>query len=384
MMLLEHDAKMLLASRGVPVPAGRLFQRDDAALFEEVNPFKNSVVKAQVPTGGRGKAGGIALVESPQNLRTALDRIFGLQIKGHPVRSCRVEAAVSGIECYFGLILEPSSGQLRVLVSASGGVDIEAYASDGAVLSDSAAFDVAAIVALTAQLIADFPAPQREALLEAGKVLTPLFFEFEATMLEINPLFVLDHGAWVVGDVKLVIDDNSLPRQTQIAQLLQARAPDYPEAILKLTQGFDFVVLDEGGDIGLITTGAGLSMQLVDEIIARGHAPFNFCDIRTGQFRGNPARLVQVLRWISGGSNIRSVLMNFFAGITHLGELARLIVTALEQVPEMKAPITVRMIGNGYEEALAVFADSGLAIRIEPDLELALTHALQPLRGMRP
>ena len=101
-------------------------------------------------------------------------------------------------------------------------------------------------------------------------------------------------------------------------------------------------ILDPDGDIGLITTGAGLSMQLIDELVARGLSPFNFCDIRTGQFKGDPARLIQVMRWLAAGPNIHAVLINFFAGHTHLGEISRLLLQALDAVPELTAPITAR------------------------------------------
>ncbi len=151
----------------------------------------------------------------------------------------------------------------------------------------------------------------------------------------------------------------------------------HPEAALKLAQGFDFVRLDPQGDIGLITTGAGLSMQLIDELAARGRSPFNFCDIRTGQFKGDPARLIQVMEWIAEGPNIRSVLINFFAGHSHLGEIARLLLQAIAAVPQLKAPITARFIGNGLEEARAIIAEAGnpIATDLERAIDLAIARA---------
>jgi succinyl-CoA synthetase beta subunit len=125
-------------------------------------------------------------------------------------------------------------------------------------------------------------------------------------------------------------------------------------------------------------------MQLVDELTERGHRPYNFCDIRTGGFKGDPARLVQVFRWIADGPAIRSVLMNFFAGMTDLGELAVLLIAALEQVPELKrVPITARLIGNGLDEARAVIQAAGNPLAIETDLERAMDRATRNLEVAR-
>ena len=179
-------------------------------------------------------------------------------------------------------------------------------------------------------------------------------------------------GSWIAGDARLCIDDNALCRQPRLAELVRTRADAYPEAAAKLASGFDFVVLDPDGDVGLVTTGAGLTMQLVDELTARGCRPFNFCDIRTGEFRGDPARLIRVFEAMAGTPSIKTVLINFFAGITHLGEVAHLIVTALEAVPRLGVPITSRLIGNGYDEAAAVLGAMPIPLALERDLERAL------------
>jgi succinyl-CoA synthetase beta subunit len=225
-------------------------------------------------------------------------------------------------------------------------------------------------------LIPALPAALQAPIREAGSLLLPLFFEKEALLIEINPLFITRDGGWIAGDAKVLTDDNALPRQPEMRALIE-RCPElYPEAALKLAQGFDFVQLDPQGDIGLVTTGAGLSMQLVDEIVQRGHRPFNFCDIRTGGFKGDPSRLIQVLKWVASGPNVRSVLMNFFAGNTNLAELVPLILQALEAVPELRQPITLRMTGNGLEAARKILAESNNPIHVETDLERAVDRAL--------
>jgi succinyl-CoA synthetase beta subunit len=216
---------------------------------------------------------------------------------------------------------------------------------------------------------------------EAAAALVPIFFDLEALLLEINPLFIRPDGTWFAGDAKLVIDDNAIERRPALSDLVRERADAYPELALKLAQGFDFVELDKDGEIGLVTTGAGLSMQLVDELVQRGHVPLNFCDIRTGGFRGDPARLILVLRWIASHKSVRAVLFNFFAGSTHLGELSKLLLVALEAVPELKVPLTARMIGNGLAEARAVIEAAGNPIVIETDLDRAVDLVIESIGG---
>ena len=124
-------------------------------------------------------------------------------------------------------------------------------------------------------------------------------------------------------------------------------------------------------------------MQLVDEIIQRGHLPFNFCDIRTGGFKGDPSRLIQVLKWVASGPNVSAILMNFFAGNTNLAELVPLILIALENLPELRQKITLRMTGNGLDAARKILAESGHKIQVETDLERAIDRALADAKEWR-
>jgi len=381
-MLLEHDAKELLAADGVPIPTGILATTADVAPPASLAaPF---MVKAQIAVGGRGKAGGIKRAGSVAELRHRLGELLGKTIKGQTVHACRIEQCVEGMECYLSVSLDATQGHLRVLLSPEGGVDVEAYAERGALGSADVAYNEREAIAAASRLADIIASPARETVVHAAERLITEFFAFEATLLEVNPLFVRPDGWWSAGDLKLVIDDNALIRQPRLCDLIRHRADAYPEMALKLDHGFDFVVVDPDGEIGLVTTGAGLSMQMIDELAGRGHPAFNFCDIRTGQLRGDPTRLINVFQWIAAGRNVRSVLINFFAGITHLGEVAKLLVMALKAVPELRVPVTARLIGNGYDEAIAVFASAGNPLRVEPDLDRAIELALAPLTGARP
>jgi len=380
MMLLEHDAKELLAADGVPVPTGMLATTADVEPPPAIPiPW---MVKAQIPVGGRGKAGGIRRAETAAELRQSLNELLCRTIKGQTVRACRIEQCVEGLECYFSLSLDATQGRLRVLLSSQGGVDVEAHAEG--VRSADVAFCEREAIEAAHRLAGTIASPARGTIIRATERLIAEYFAFEATLLEVNPLFIRPDGPWTVGDLKLVIDDNALVRQPRLRDLIRRRAEAYPETSLKLDHGFDFVVVDPEGEIGLLTTGAGLSMQMLDELAERGHRAFNFCDIRTGELRGDPARLIHVFRWIAAGPKVRSVLINFFAGITHLGEVAKLLVEALKAVPELRVPVTARLIGNGYDEAIAVFAAAGNPLRVEPDLDCAIELALAPLTKARP
>jgi succinyl-CoA synthetase beta subunit len=379
MMLIEHDAKELLAANGIPVPAGILATMADVALPASLGaPW---MVKAQIAAGGRGKAGAIKRAGSLAELRLALRELLGKSIGGQAIRSCRVEQCVEGTEYYLSVSLDATQGRLRVLLSPEGGVDIEAHR--GTLRSADIAFKKHEAIAAASRLADTIANPARETIVHAAEQLIAEFFALEATLLEVNPLFIRTDGSWTAGDLKLIIDDNALVRQPRLCDLIRYRADEYPELALKLDHGFDFVVVDPTGEIGLVTTGAGLSMQMIDELAARGTPAFNFCDIRTGQLRGDPTRLINVFRWIAAGRNVRSVLINFFAGITHLGEVANLLVTALNAVPELRVPVTARLIGNGYDEAIAVFAAANHPLRVEPDLDRAIELALAPLAGAR-
>jgi succinyl-CoA synthetase beta subunit len=372
MMLLEHHAKEFLSQAGVAVPKGVLVTDGQDVQFD----FP-CMAKAQVPVGGRGKAGGILKISTASDARSTIERILGLTIRNHPVRACRLEALVDqAAEAYFSLAFDADSGTIRILMAAEGGVDIESPEMRAKLLQAAASPAVAPAQAALETLLPSLPEPLRGPMREVAARLIPLFFEKEAVLIEINPLFILPGGGWIAGDAKILTDDNALPRQPELRALIEQYPSLYPEAALKLAQGFDFVQLDPHGDIGLVTTGAGLSMQLVDEIIQRGHRPFNFCDIRTGGFKGDPSRLIQVLKWVASGRNVSAILMNFFAGNTNLAELVPLILVALENVPELRQKITLRMTGNGLDAARKILAESGNPIHVETDLERAIDRAL--------
>jgi succinyl-CoA synthetase beta subunit len=220
-------------------------------------------------------------------------------------------------------------------------------------------------------MVGGMAGPKAAALRAAAAQLATFFLERETVLVEVNPLFVKRDGSWLAGDAKIVADDNALERQPFLLGLARERRTAYPEVALKLEHGFDYVVVDPEGEIGLLTTGAGLSMMLIDELRAGGLKPFNFLDIRTGGLRGETTRLVKVLEWIGAAPRVRILLVNMFGGITDMGEFSKLLLKALSEAPALRVPVVVRLAGNGLAEAHDVLAAAGIPLHTDLDQAVA-------------
>jgi succinyl-CoA synthetase beta subunit len=380
MYLLEHDAKELLAKHQIHVPAGKLIS--SAADANKDLPAGPWMIKGQITAGGRGKAGIVKKANTPQEIAEHTQAILGKVVKGRRVDAVRIEQQVAGAsEAYISLMIDAAAAGVRVIMAAEGGMDIEALPKD-AIRFAVAAPNVEAITRCVQELAASFDGAKARALVDAGAKLASALMASEAMLIEINPLFVNSDGTWIAGDAKLVTDDGALERQDDTRAMLQSRATAYPEAALKLEHGCDYVVVDPLGEIGLLTTGAGLSMMLIDELRAVGLKPYNFLDVRSGGLRGETARLVKVLQWISEGRNLKVMLINIFAGITELGEFSQLLVQALHDAPELKVPVVARLVGNGLAAAREVLRAAG--IPLYADLDEALVEVKKHLGGNKP
>ncbi len=366
MLLIEADGKALFAEHGIPVPDSVLVTAPPVTNLPGTGPW---IVKAQVPVGGRGKVGGVLRGVSLQQVNDAVQQLVGTRLKGHQVDACLLEHAVAGEERYLAVMVDAASYGVRVIYAAQGGIEIEqSAAATGRVCAP----EVEAIAAAVRELVAAEPPPQRDAIVAIGRKLASLLLTHELALAEINPLFISGFGC-VAGDAKVVVDLNAVERQPRIAAMIAARPETYADANRKLREGFDYVELDPLGEIGLVTTGAGLSMMLIDELTARGGKPLNFCDIRTGQMRGSPARLQRVLEWITSRESLRVVLVNVFAGITDLTEFATLLATAIEQTASLRVPVVARLVGRGADQAKRILADRQPGMLVTEDLEAALS-----------
>ncbi len=366
MLLIEADGKTLLRRHGIVVPDGVETATPIAGLNGE-GPW---VVKAQVPVGGRGKAGGIARCTTVDAVNQALDRLLGSKLKTHRVETCLVEPVALGTERYLSIMVDAASYGLRVMYAADGGVDVE---ESGAVRGLVCPPHPAAIGEALDELLQGEPPAWRSQVMSVGRKLGELLVERELALAEINPLFVSEAGC-VAADAKLVIDLNAIDRQPDLAALLAQRPAVYADAGRKLSEGFDYVELDPDGEIGLVTTGAGLSMMLIDELTDRGMRPLNFCDIRTGQMRGSPVRLIRVLEWITGRPSLKAVLVNIFAGITDLSEFAGLLSQAIKASPSLQVPVIARLVGRNAAEAQRILQEAQPGMLVTEDLTEALAR----------
>ncbi len=366
MLLIEAYGKALFAEQGIPVPAGVIVTGEVPALPGD-GPW---MVKAQVPVGGRGKAGGIRRCDTRAAVEAAVAGMIGTRLKGHEIGACLVEAAAVGQERYLAVMVDPASYGLRVIYAKQGGVEIE---QSGTAAGRLCPPHPGAVAEALADLIADEPDAWRDRVAAIGKGLATMLLDRELALAEINPLFVSESGC-LAGDAKVVIDLNAIGRQPRIAAILAARPRLYLDANRKMAEGFDYVELDPEGEIGLVTTGAGLSMMLIDELTARGAKPLNFCDIRTSLMRGSPARLIRVLEWIGARSSLRAVLVNIFAGITDLGEFAGLLAAAIQASPSLRVPVVARLVGRNADEARRILGEAQPGMLVTDDLEEALAR----------
>jgi succinyl-CoA synthetase beta subunit len=380
MLLLEHDAKTLLGRYGLAIPPGILVKAGDRVTDNRL-PDGPWIVKAQAATGGRGKAGGIRTCEDRAQLESTVQELCSQLINGVPVQGCRIESKICTTrECYLSLSLNPITGLVDILVSPAGGVEIESSVSKGGALRRASALpDSTAIVTAGTPLLNALEA-DKQTLATVLERLADAFLELEALLVEINPLFILPDQSCLLGDAKVVLDANAFARQPHLERFLVDRAIDYPEAVLKHKHGFDFIVTDPQGTVGLLTTGAGLSMVLCDELHDRGLSPYNFCDIRTGGLRDDPQRLIDVLTWISDGINTKVILINVFGGITDLGVFARLLIQAMDRLPQPHLPVIARLIGPNQDEASALLQASSLQISLHRDLSPALDETRTRVR----
>jgi succinyl-CoA synthetase beta subunit len=357
MKLLEYQAKEVLASFGIAIPPGRVARTpDDAA--DACKALGPVAVKAQVPVGGRGKAGGIKLAKTPEEAREAARQIIGMDIKGFKVPLVYCEGALAiAEELYLGFTVDRDARANILMLSARGGMDIEAVAEE----------TPAAIARL-------YPNPWRGPLdfelrrlvFEAGvarraRELVPLIRnlyraipERDAVTAEINPLVVTSDGDLVAGDAKLETDENAAFRQRDLEERYGAILEGDPFEVDAKKRGLTYVSLD--GYVGVIGNGAGLCMGTLDLVQRAGGRAANFCDIGGGA-RAEVVR--NALDVILSNPKVRGVLINVFGGITRTDEVARGVVEARDQL-HMKVPLVVRLSGTNEAEGKAILRENGI------------------------
>lgn len=357
MKLLEYQAKEILSSLGIAIPAGAVARSPEeaAAACERLGPV---AVKAQVPVGGRGKAGGIKLARTPEEARVAARQIIGMDIKGFRVPLVYCETALDiAREIYVGFTVDRDARANVLLLSAKGGMDIEQVAEE----SPGA---IARLYPNPWRGPLDFELTQLTFDAELGDLVRPLSAvikklyraipDYDALTAEINPLVVTKAGDVIAGDAKLEIDDNAAWRHRDLEQKYGSEIEGDPYEVEAKKRGLTYVSLD--GDIGIIGNGAGLCMSTLDLVQRAGGRPANFCDIGGGA----KAEVVEnALAVILMNPRVRGVVINVFGGITRGDEVAKGIVTARDNL-HMKLPLVVRLSGTNEEEGRAILKQHGI------------------------
>jgi succinyl-CoA synthetase beta subunit/malate-CoA ligase subunit beta len=364
----EYQAKEILGRFGVAVPPGGLAYSPEQAAYRARDIGGSKwIVKAQVHSGGRGKAGGVKLCSSEHQVEEAADQLFGKRLvthqtgaQGKTVYRVYVEGAVAiKREIYLGLVLDRKSERVMVVASNAGGMEIEEIAlTQPKSIIRSVVEPAVGMPAFQAREIA-FGLGLEPALIQQA-VATILgcykaFEELDATMVEINPLAVTEDDRLIALDAKMTFDDNALFRLPHIAELRDKSQEDARETRAN-DRGLSYVGLD--GQIGCIVNGAGLAMATMDMIKAAGGEPANFLDIGGG---ATPERVAKAFRLVTSDENVRAILVNIFAGINRCDWVAEGIVMALQKAP-VNMPVVVRLAGTHVEEGRRILARSGLPI----------------------
>ena len=364
----EYQAKALLAEYDVPIATGGLaYSPEQAAYRAKEIGGGQWVVKAQVHSGARGKAGGIRMCDSEDEVWEAADDLLGRRLVtdqtgpvGKGVYRLYVEPVVPfGTEIYLSMVLDRQSERIMLVMSGSGGLEIEEVAET----------DPDAIVRISIEPAVGLQAFQARAMafacgLDAGLVSQAeqlllgayrAFRDLDATMLEINPLVVTEEGRLLALDAKMSFDDNALFRHQNVSELRDKSQED-PREMNASDRGLSYVGLD--GNIGCIINGAGLAMATMDMIKHSGGEPANFLDIGGG---ASPDRVVKAFKLVLSDDRVEAILVNIFAGINRCDWVAEGVVKAMTDL-EMKVPVVVRLSGTNVEEGRRILAESDVEL----------------------
>jgi succinyl-CoA synthetase beta subunit len=375
--LYEYQGKELFRRFGIPVSEGRLATSPAEARAAAEELGGPVVVKAQVLTGGRGKAGGIKLADDPEDAERKADEILGLDIRGHVVRKLWIERASEiAKEYYLSVTFDRGEKKALFMLTTEGGIEIEEVAAE----------KPEALARLHVNPLEGFQPYQARRLIYGAGIGDPdeqkqilgiverlyrCFVETDAMLCEINPLIVTPEGEVRALDSKFTVDDNALYKRAEIAEMRDPEAYP-PEERAAREKGVTYVKLD--GEVGILGNGAGLVMSTLDVIALVGGRPANFCDLGGG---GDAEGVVDALEVITADPQVKSILFNIFAGITRCDVVARGILEALSRIT-IEHPIVVRFDGTNAEEGREMLAEAAPPnLHVEPTMLDAARRAVE-------
>jgi succinyl-CoA synthetase beta subunit len=374
--LHEYQARVLLATGGIP-----MFEGDVASTPSEAESIARRigtpvVVKAQVHSGGRGKAGGVKLAKTPGEAGELASHILGMTINGLTVHKVLVvPAADIATESYVGIIMDRATQGPVYMVSSAGGVDIEEVAAKTPEKITRLPIDPVygllphQALTLAFSLYRDFAHVR-----SAARILDQLYRVFTsngASLAEINPLVTTPDGRVLALDAKISIDDNELDRRPDLALLRDERAEE-PSEVVARRANLSFIKLD--GNVGCVVNGAGLAMATMDLVKYYGGEPANFLDIGGSS---NPDKVVSALKIITSDPNVKAILFNIFGGITRTDDVANGIVAATRQF-QVKVPIVIRLTGTNEGAAIKIL--EGVGMRALSDMDQAVEQVVRLAR----
>jgi succinyl-CoA synthetase beta subunit len=386
MDLLEYQGKQLFAEHGIAVPSGEVAATVDEAVAAAERIGFPCAIKAQVLIGGRGKAGGIRIAADADQAREHAEAILGMDIRGprgegpFRVHQVWIEAGSEiASEYYASVILDRSEKKLLAMVSAKGGMDIEAVAEEEPEalvkrhIDPTAPFDAAAArpIAAEAGLDEDVLDQVAETLVKLAEVAS----DEDATLIEVNPLIVTSDRKVIALDAKVTIDGNALFRHPDLAEA-EAGADEDPQEAMARERGLTYVKLD--GDVGILGNGAGLCMSTLDVVAQAGGAPANFLDAGGGS---KADAIVDALEVITSDPKVNAVLFNIFGGITRCDEVAKGIVEASRRI-ELDVPLVVRLDGTNSEQGLELLEQAGIpGLEVEGTMLGAARRVVELAKG---
>lgn len=353
----EYQAKNLFSAYKIPVDKAILCHSAEEAVtaYRQLG-IDRVVVKAQVLTGGRGKAGGIKVAQSKEEVASYAESILRMTIKGFPVEKVLISEAVHiDSEYYVGFIINRNSKQVMLMLSSEGGMDIEAIAKETPEKIHRFMIDpFVGIPDYLARRFAFSLFDKMDLVVPMGQILQrlyQLFIEKDASLAEINPLVLTTEGNLLAIDAKMTFDDNALYRQPEIQALFEPTEEEKIEAFAK-EKGFSYVRMD--GDIGCMVNGAGLAMATMDMIKIHGGNPANFLDIGGSS---NPDKVIEAMKLLLKDEQVKVVLINIFGGITRCDDVAGGLLEAFRQI-DTAIPVIVRLTGTNEREGRKLLRDT--------------------------
>lgn len=353
MKLLEYEAKQFLADANIAIPTASLIDTNTTQL-----PTVPMVLKSQVPTGGRGKAGGIVVVESENGIRSSINTLFHLEIKGFIPQTLLAEEKLNiAQELYISILIDRASSNIQLIAHIDGGVEVEDNKDFKTWSLTNPNFDV------IGQELADYyELPQQTfAIQDLVENLYKCFIKNDATLIEINPLILTAENTLIAGDCKMTLDDAAAFRHDWNFEATPTEA--------------NFVTINPQGNLATIANGAGLAMATVDGAFEAGLHPANFLDIGGG---ANVETLLAAFNRIVEYQNVQGIIINIFAGITRADEVAKAIIAAKEQIQSLP-PLFIRLAGTNEAAAVKLLTDNGVVIM--PNLESCLAEAKKVLNA---